>query len=370
MSAKKHYLKRLRKVVPEITPQACSALLSAGGVLIDIREAEEHLSGVPKGAIAVPRGLLELKIESLMADSATPIALICSVGERSLFAAESLRALGCSDVSSVAGGFARWKSEGLPYDLPPAGDGRDHERYARHLLLNEIGERGQARLAEARVLIVGAGGLGSPAALYRAAAGVGTLCLVDDDLVDRSNLQRQVLHSEASVGLPKVESARFRLKALNPSITVDTTAERINEGNARQLVTDCDIILDGSDNFPTRYLLNEVAISEKRPLVYGAVQRFEGQVTLFDPGNGSPCYACLFPDEPADGLAPSCAEAGVVGALPGVVGSMMAVEAIKFITRAGATLTGEMLIYDALYGESRKIAINRRAECAVLTRRV
>ncbi len=363
MSAKKHYLKRLRKVVPEITPQACSALLSAGGVLIDIREAEEHLSGVPKGAIAVPRGLLELKIESLMADSATPIALICSVGERSLFAAESLRALGCSDVSSVAGGFARWKSEGLPYDLPPAGDGRDHERYARHLLLNEIGERGQARLAEARVLIVGAGGLGSPAALYLAAAGVGTLCLVDDDLVDRSNLQRQVLHSEASVGLPKVESARFRLKALNPSITVDTTAERINEGNARQLVTDCDIILDGSDNFPTRYLLNEVAISEKRPLVYGAVQRFEGQVTLFDPGAGGPCYRCLFPEPPPPELAPNCAQAGVLGVVPGIIGLLQASETIKLIVGCGESLSGRLLCFDALGVRFRELRLNRDPRC-------
>ncbi|MCP5075143.1 MAG: molybdopterin-synthase adenylyltransferase MoeB [Rhodobacteraceae bacterium] len=239
------------------------------------------------------------------------------------------------------------------------------ERYARHIVLREVGGAGQQRLRKARVLVVGAGGLGAPSLMYLAAAGVGTIGVIDDDEVSLSNLQRQVLFQEDDIHLAKVFAAKKNLNALNPHVEILPYNRRFTADIGAELATEFDLVLDGTDTFATRAVVNAACVAAKTPLVSGAISQWEGQVTLFDPGNGSPCYACLFPDEPADGLAPSCAEAGVVGALPGVVGSMMAVEAIKFITRAGATLTGEMLIYDALYGESRKIAINRRAECAV-----
>jgi molybdopterin/thiamine biosynthesis adenylyltransferase len=239
------------------------------------------------------------------------------------------------------------------------------DRYARHIVLREIGGSGQQRLKKARVLVVGAGGLGSPALLYLAAAGIGTLGVIDDDEVSLSNLQRQVLHREDGIGMPKVFSAEKALKALNPHITIRPYNRRLTPDNARDLFADYDLILDGSDNFATRYLVNEVAVALGLPLIAAAISQWEGQISLYHPAKGGPCYACVFPQAPADGLAPSCAEAGVMGALPGVVGSMMAVEAIKFLTGAGETLSGQMLIYDALYGESRKLRVERRADCPV-----
>ncbi|MFK5996520.1 MAG: HesA/MoeB/ThiF family protein [Rhodobacterales bacterium] len=239
------------------------------------------------------------------------------------------------------------------------------ERYARHLMLREVGGAGQQRLKAAKVLVIGAGGLGSPVLQYLAAAGVGTLGVIDDDIVSLSNLQRQVLFDEDQLDMPKVFAAQAKLAALNPHITICPYNRRLTLENAQNLFADYDLILDGTDNFNTRSLVNAACVATKTPLVSGAISQWEGQVSLFDPANGAPCYACIFPEEPADGLAPSCAEAGVMGALPGIIGSIMAAEAIKHITGAGQTLAGEMLIYDALYGESRKIGVQRVTDCAV-----
>jgi len=249
----------------------------------------------------------------------------------------------------------------------PAGSFSETElnRYARHIVLRELGGPGQKRLKQARVLVIGAGGLGSPVLLYLAAAGVGTIGVIDDDTVDGSNLQRQVIHTEARIGMPKVFSAEAALKALNPFVTLRPYHRRLDEGIAADLFADYDLILDGTDNFETRYLANRVAVAQGKPLISGALAQWEGQVSVFDPAHGAPCYQCIFPEAPAPGLAPSCAEAGVIAPLPGVVGSMMAVEAVKVIAGTGAPLRGQMLIYDALYGETRKIGLKRRADCPV-----
>jgi molybdopterin/thiamine biosynthesis adenylyltransferase len=238
-------------------------------------------------------------------------------------------------------------------------------RYARHIVLHEIGGPGQKRLKQARVLVIGAGGLGAPALQYLAAAGVGTIGVIDDDEVENANLQRQVIHRDADIGMPKVFSAQAAMQAQNPFVTVQPYHRRLTGENANELFADYDLILDGTDNFKTRYLANEVAVKLGKPLISGALSQWEGQLSVFDPANGAPCYQCIFPEAPADGLAPSCAEAGVVGPLPGVIGSMMALEAVKLITGAGAALRGEMLIYDGLYGESRKIGLQRRGDCPV-----
>lgn len=249
----------------------------------------------------------------------------------------------------------------------PAGSFSETElsRYARHIVLRELGGPGQKRLKQAKVLVIGAGGLGSPALLYLAAAGVGTIGVIDDDAVDGSNLQRQVIHTEARIGMPKVFSAEAAIKALNPFVTVRPYHRRLEEEIADELFADYDLILDGTDNFETRYLANRVAVAQAKPLISGALAQWEGQVSVFDPAHGAPCYQCIFPEAPAPGLAPSCAEAGVIAPLPGVVGSMMAVEAVKVIAGAGEPLRGQMLIYDALYGETRKIGLKWRADCPV-----
>jgi molybdopterin/thiamine biosynthesis adenylyltransferase len=238
-------------------------------------------------------------------------------------------------------------------------------RYARHIVLHEVGGPGQKRLKQARVLVIGAGGLGAPALLYLAASGVGTIGIIDDDEVENANLQRQVIHRDADIGIPKVFSAKAAMEAQNPFVTVLPYHRRLTQENAGELFADFDLILDGTDNFKTRYLANRVAVEQGKPLISGALSQWEGQLSVFDPANGAPCYQCIFPEAPAEGLAPSCAEAGVVGPLPGVVGSMMALEAIKVITGAGAPLRGEMLIYDGLYGESRKIGLGRRSDCPI-----
>ncbi|WP_372884631.1 ThiF family adenylyltransferase [Shimia sp.] len=239
------------------------------------------------------------------------------------------------------------------------------DRYARHIVLREIGGLGQKKLKDARVLVIGAGGLGSPALLYLAAAGVGTIGVIDDDVVDNSNLQRQVIHPDAAIGTPKVFSAEAAMRAQNPYVTVQPYHRRLSEEDAGALVADYDLVLDGTDNFDTRYLVNRICVAQGKPLISGALSQWEGQISVFDPAHDAPCYQCVFPEAPAAGLAPSCAEAGVIGPLPGVIGAMMAVEAVKLIAGAGASLRGEMLIYDALYGESRKIGLRRRADCPV-----
>ena len=323
MKARKRLLAELKGGIPEISPHEALALQARGAALIDVREPDEIAQGSAPGALRLGRGFLELRIEEAVPDVERPIIVMCSTGMRSVFAAADLARLGYANVSSIAGGFTRWKSEGLSVEMPLTLDAAARERYSRHLLMPEVGEAGQARLLRSKVLIVGARGLGSPAAYYLAAAGVGTLGLVDRDVVDRSNLQRQILHTDARVGNPKVASARQALEALNPTVKVVGHETYLTSANVEELFAGYEVVVDGSDNFPTRYLVNDACVKLGIPNVHGAVYRFEGQVSVFWPGrqNGTrplpgPCYRCLYPEPPPPEYAPACAEAGVLGVLP------------------------------------------------------
>ena len=333
-----------------------------GALLIDVREDDERALGLPDGAVGMPGERLLREIAAL-ASPDRELLLICAAGQRSLRAAQALRTRGYRRVASVAGGFGRWLAAGLPVQAGvPDADAQD--RYARQLRLPQVGAAGQARLSESRVALIGAGGLGSPAALYLAAAGVGTLTLIDDDRVERSNLHRQVLHADARVGLLKVESARMTLAALNPAIQVMTHAVRVQAGNVEALLGGHDVVIDGADNFPTRYLLAAASVRLRLPLVYGAVERFSGQVSVFDPRRAdSPCYRCLFPEPPAAADAPDCAEAGVLGVLPGVIGLLQATEALKLLLGVGTPLVGRLLLFDALAMRFRELLLPRDAAC-------
>ncbi len=351
MKASDKRLQELKQMIPEVTPAQAFERQRDGAVLIDVREPDEVAAGSPAGAQRIVRGFLELRVEDAVPDKSTPLLVMCAGGVRSLFAAENVRQLGYLDVSSVVGGFNRWKQDELPVEVPPALDAEGRERYARHLLMPEVGEQGQLRLGEAKVLLIGAGGLGCPAAYYLAAAGVGTLGIVDDDVVDRSNLQRQILHTDDRVGRSKVESARQTLLGLNPTIEVKGFETRLTSENVEQILAGWDIVLDGSDNFPTRYLVNDACVTLGIPNVHGSIYRFEGQVSVFwpgYPGRRGPCYRCLYPEPPPPELAPSCAEAGVLGVLPGVVGTLEAVEVIKLLLEIGDPLVGRLLHFDAL----------------------
>ena len=330
-----------------------------------MRESDETALGLPAGARAVPRALLDTRPGESHADRDAPLLLSCGSGRRSLLAAQALRAQGYTRLASVSGGFAAWRAAGLPVGGAPE-DEDFMERYSRHLRLPQVGLEGQRRLAEARMLLVGAGGLGSPAAFYLAAAGVGWLRMVDDDVVDRSNLQRQVLHTEAAIGMPKVESGAAALRALNPRTQVEGLQARVSAENVEALVADVDVVIDGSDNFETRYLLNDACVHLARPLVYGAVHRFEGQASVFDAGRhrgGKPCYRCLFPSPPSAAEAPNCAEAGVLGFLPGVIGLLQATEAIKLVLGIGESLAGRLLHFDALAMRFRETRLAPDPEC-------
>ena len=361
MTVEQH-LAALRAAIPEITPRQAQALLRDGAPLIDVREAEEHAQGMAEGALALGRSFLELRIGEAVPDVHLPVLLMCGSGTRSLLAADDLRRLGYRDVRSVAGGFTRWKEEGLAWTLPAMADADARIRYARQIALPELGEAGQAALQQARVLIIGAGGLGSPAALYLAAAGVGTLGLVDDDRVERSNLHRQVLHRDDRVGQSKTASAQATLNALNPKVRVELHHLRLDAAQVELLFADYDVIVDGSDNFPTRYLVNDACIKLGLPNVYGAVQGFEGQVAVFGAG-GQPCYRCLFPEPPPPGAAPPCSEAGVLGVVPGVIGLLQALEAMKCIAGFGASLQGRLLRFDALRMRFRTMSVPADADC-------
>jgi len=364
--AKERRLSTLRDEIPEVTPGEARELHRSGALLIDVREPDEVAAGMPVGARHLVRGYLELRIEEHAESFDTPIVLMCAGGVRSLLAADDLRRLGFRDVRSMAGGFGRWKADGLPVEIPATLGASERERYGRHLLIPEVGERGQLALRNGRVLLIGAGGLGSPAALYLAAAGVGTLGIIDDDVVDRSNLQRQILHTDDGVGTPKVDSARERLLALNPDIEVRTYPERLSSANAERLLAGWDVIVDGSDNFATRYLVNDVTVRFGIPNVHGSIYRFEGQVSVFWPGreeSPGPCYRCLYPEPPPPELAPSCAEAGVLGVLPGVVGTLEAVETVKLLLGIGELLVGKLLHYDALSSEFRTFRVDRDPAC-------
>jgi molybdopterin/thiamine biosynthesis adenylyltransferase/rhodanese-related sulfurtransferase len=346
----------------EIDPGPAHRLVGQGAVLLDVREPGEWALGAPDGASLIALGDLEAAATRLPPPE-TPVLAICASGRRSAQAAQWLRAAGWSAARSVAGGFERWRAEGLPWAPRSTLDADARERYARHLLLPEVGESGQLRLLRSRVLLVGAGGLGSPAALYLAAAGVGSLRIVDPDVIERSNLQRQILHRDAGVGLPKAASAREALLALNPRLSVDAVQARVDVGNVGSLVADADVVLDGTDNFAARYLLDAACQAASKPLVYGAIHRFEGQVSVFGGADASPCYRCLFPDPPAVRDAPDCAAAGVLGVLPGIVGSLQAAETIKLLLGIGVPLRGRLLHVDARGMTFRELRVPRDPSC-------
>lgn len=334
-------------------------------VLVDCREKEEIRAGYIPGAIAVPRGFLEMQIEQKVPDKSSPVVLYCAGGVRSALAAKTMQALGYENVESVNPGFVRWKDLGYPIETPPHLTEAQRDRYSRHLLLPEVGDVGQAKLLKSKVLLLGAGGLGSPAALYLAAAGVGTLGIVDADVVDASNLQRQILHRTSRVGEPKVESAAETVKDLNPDVTVIKFQERVDSSNVDRIFEGFDVIVDGCDNFPTRYLVNDASVWKKIPVVHGSIFRFEGQVTTFVPGSDGPCYRCLYPEPPPPHLAPSCQEAGVLGILPGIIGTLQATEAIKLLLGQGHTLNGRLLTYDSLRMRFNQLKLRRDKTCPV-----
>lgn len=349
--------------VLEIDPAAALERQRDGALLLDVREADERAAGCASGSIGVPRAEIAQRIAALAPSSTREILAICASGARSLLAVQTLHGLGYANARSVRGGHARWQREGLPMEQGAFGHDAA-ERYARHLVLPEVGFSGQQKLMHARVALVGAGGLGAPIALYLAAAGVGMLTLVDDDVVERSNLQRQVIHADARIGMPKVDSARSTLNALNPSVHVNTVATRLCAANVEALLNGHDIIVDGADNFPTRYLLSAASLHLGLPLVYGAVHRFSGQVSVFDPRRAdSPCYRCLFPQPPSAAEAPNCSEAGVLGVMPGIVGLLQANEVLKLILGIGEPLVGRLLCHDALAGTFRELQLPRDPAC-------
>jgi len=347
--------------IREIEPHDVAARLDHYQIL-DVREPDEHEQGAIPGAIHVARGTLEFSVEGRLPDKHAPVAVYCAGGVRSAFAAKTLQDLGYTDVVSVIGGFNRWKDEGLTWVTPRTLSADQRNRYQRHLLLPEVGEKGQMRLLDAKVLLLGAGGLGSPAALYLAAAGVGTLGIIDMDVVDVSNLQRQVLHNMDRIGMRKVDSAKQTLSAINPDLKVLTYDVRLGAENIIDIIDGYDVIVDGTDNFPTRYLVNDAALLKKIPVVHGSIFRFEGQVTIFSPYVG-PCYRCMIPEPPPAELAPSCAEAGVLGVLPGIIGSIQAIETIKLLLDLGDPLVGRLLTYDSMDQSFRTFKVRRDPSC-------
>ena len=354
----------------EISPSEALRRLAGGAVLVDVREEHERITGQAEGVLGVAKATLEADPDAFLPSRDAEVLLICQGGKRSAECAATLLAAGYRNVHSVEGGTSRWIAEGLPVETPELdADTRDfNERYSRHLLLLQVGVEGQKKLEASRVLLVGAGGLGSPAAFYLAAAGVGHIRIADDGVVDRSNLQRQILHAEARIGDSKVASAAQALSALNPRTRIDAVAERITSDNVEHLLDGVDVVVDGADNFPARYLLNDACVKLGKPLVYGAVQQFEGQVSVFDAGRHRgecPCYRCLFPEPPPPEFAPNCAEAGVLGVLPGVIGLLQANEAIKLLLGIGEPLTGRLLHFDALAARFREIRLRPDPACPV-----
>jgi molybdopterin/thiamine biosynthesis adenylyltransferase/rhodanese-related sulfurtransferase len=358
-------LRELRGKTPEIEPAVLAAALRENGkrpALIDVREPDENAQGMIPGTLHIPRGFLELRIERNVPDRASPVVIYCASGTRSVLAARSLHELGYTNVSSLAGGFTGWKRAGLAWEQPVSLRPDQESRYSRHTMLPEVGIEGQLKLLKAKVLCIGAGGLGSPSSMYLAAAGIGTLGMIDDDMVDASNLQRQILHGTDRIGVAKVDSAETTLRGLNPDVKVDKHRTRITSDNAAELIAPYDVIIDGADNFATRYLVNDVALRLGKPVIHASIFRFEGQITVF-PAAGSPCYRCLFPNPPPAEDAPSCAEAGVLGVLPGIMGVLQATEAIKIILGLGDTLAGRLLVYDAMKTRFRELKLRRDPAC-------
>jgi molybdopterin/thiamine biosynthesis adenylyltransferase/rhodanese-related sulfurtransferase len=347
MASFRELLAATKEQIREVDTAEAAQLVQNGSVTLDVREPEEFEQGALAGATHIPRGQLESHIENRIPNRDAPIVAYCAAGTRSAFVAKTLNDLGYTDVVSMDGGFTKWKSEGRPWETPRVLDAQQRNRYQRHLSLPEVGEKGQQKLLEAKVLLLGAGGLGSPAAMYLAAAGVGTIGIIDMDVVDESNLQRQVIHNTERVGQRKVDSARQTITLLNPDIDVVTFDTRLGADNILELLSGWDAVIDGADNFPSRYLLNDASVKLGILVVHGSIFRFEGQVTIFDPLQG-PTYRDYVSVPPPPELAPSCAEAGVLGVLPGVIGCIQALETIKVILNLGDSLRGRILVFDAL----------------------
>jgi molybdopterin/thiamine biosynthesis adenylyltransferase/rhodanese-related sulfurtransferase len=362
MASFRDLLSATKSRIREVDTTGAEEAIAAGATVIDVREPDEYEQGALPGAVHIPRGNLESQIESRVVDRDTPLVVHCAGGTRSAFAAETLTQLGYTDVVSMAGGFNKWKDEGRTWSTPRTLSAEQRNRYQRHLLLPEVGEAGQQRLLDGKVLLLGAGGLGSPAALYLAAAGVGTIGIVDMDVVDESNLQRQILHNLDRLGERKVDSAKKALTAINPDVNVVPHDVRLGADNVLDIFAGYDVIVDGTDNFPTRYLVNDASLKLRIPVVHGSIFRFEGQATIFHPYVG-PCYRCLFPQPPPTELAPSCSEAGVLGVLPGIIGCIQAMEALKLILDLGETLTGRILTYDAMDESFRTLRSRRDPGC-------
>jgi sulfur-carrier protein adenylyltransferase/sulfurtransferase len=352
-----------REEVPEIQAADLAERLDGAEppLVVDVREQSEWDEGHVPGAVHVPRGFLESRINGV-ARPDQEVVLMCAGGNRSLLAGTTLRQMGFTNVLSLAGGFTRWKQSGNPVKVPQTLTADQRARYSRHVLIPEVGEEGQLRLLDSKVLMIGAGGLGSPAAFYLAAAGVGTIGLVDDDVVDASNLQRQIIHTTDRVGMLKGESAKKAIADLNPDVTVNVHATRVNRDNVLDLISGYDLIIDGADNFPTRYLLSDASLMTRTPLVHASILRFEGHASVFMPYEG-PCYRCLFPEPPPPDLAPACGEAGVLGVLCGVMGNIQANEAIKILLGIGDTLAGRLLVYDALGMTFTELKVRRDPDC-------
>jgi len=366
MASYRELLAQVRAEIDEVDARRAREVIENDDpVIVDVREQDEWDEGHIPGAIHIPRGYLESRIEGAAPDRSRQILLYCSAGNRSAFAAKTLQDLGYDESVSLAGGFTDWKRNGFPVELAAGLDAPRRARYSRHLLIPEVGEQGQLKLLDSKILLIGAGGLGSPASLYLAAAGVGRIGIVDADVVDESNLQRQIVHSTERLGEAKVESAKRTIEALNPDVQVVAYKERLTSENVERILADgWDVIVDGADNFPTRYLVNDASVWHGVPVVHGSIYRFDGQVTVFKPREG-PCYRCLFPSPPPPELAPSCAEGGVLGVLPGVIGSLQASEALKLALGIGEPLVGRLLLFDALAAEFNEVSIRRDPDCPV-----
>jgi molybdopterin/thiamine biosynthesis adenylyltransferase/rhodanese-related sulfurtransferase len=362
------FIRQVKAGITETDPQVVHELIGDGVAIVDVREADEWAQGHLPGAKHVARGYLESRIEGVVPDRSQRVVLYCASGNRSALAARTLgHDLGYEHVESMTGGITLWKDRGYEVEVPKTLSAEQRERYSRHILIPEVGESGQQKLLDARVLLLGAGGLGSPTALYLAAAGVGTLGIVDNDVVDLSNLQRQVIHTTARIGVPKVESAEETIHALNPDVTVVPYQTRLDASNIMEIIAGWDIIVDGVDNFPTRYLLNDASVRLQIPVVSASILGFDGQLSIFKPYDG-PCYRCLFPEPPPAELAPSCGANGVLGVLPGTMGLLQATEVIKLIVGAGEPAIGRLLLYDALAATLSEVKVRRDPQCPICSR--
>jgi molybdopterin/thiamine biosynthesis adenylyltransferase/rhodanese-related sulfurtransferase len=364
----KSLLDEARASIKQVSAEEARDLMkNSGAVVVDVRESDEWRQGHIPEAVGIPRGFLELRIEDKVPDHKTPVILQCASGTRSLLASRALHEMGYENLYNLNGGFNAWKDKGLPWVADRQFTQEEITRYSRHFLIPEVGEKGQAKLLDAKVLLLGAGALGSPSGLYLAAAGVGTVGFVDFDVVDLSNLQRQIIHATDRVGMLKTESAQKSINAINPAVKVIAHNVHLNSENVMDIIADYDVVVNCSDNFPTRYLINDACVFAKKPLVDGAIFQFEGNATVFHPAKGGPCYRCLYPEPPPPGMAPSCAEAGVLGVLPGLIGSIEALEAIKLILGVGKPLIGTMVYFDTLSDRDfvRLMRIKRDPECPV-----